>query len=275
VIRVFPRKTNWTPTDKLAVVGDPRIPFLDQSLPVRISVTFTWDIPEGERLYRSWRRYYDDVELGGPAFGDPGGEFVPGRFLKQGVTVTSRGCSKECAFCLAWKREGRIRELLIHDGWDVNDNNLLACSRKHIENVFDMLRRQPERIKFSGGLDADFLDAWHVDELKTLRLEYAWFACDYTGALQKLERVADLMADFTQAKKRCYVLIGYNGESLPAAEKRLEAVFRLGFLPFAMLYRSEENKVWPREWRLLQKKWCRPAAFKAHMKLIPPPSHQP
>ncbi len=49
MIRVFPRKTAWTPTDELAFVGDPPL-FRPPEQPVMVSVTFTWDIPEGERL---------------------------------------------------------------------------------------------------------------------------------------------------------------------------------------------------------------------------------
>jgi len=266
MIRVFPRKTKWTPTDELAIVGDPGL-FRPPVQPVKISCTFTWDIPECERLYRAWSTYYPDVELGGPAFGDPGDTFDPGIFVKQGITFTSRGCTKNCDWCFAPTREGWIRELPIRDGWDIADNNVLACSRKHIEKVFGMLKRQHEPIKFSGGLDAEMIQRWHIDGLKTIRLKYAWFACDYPGAIKNIERVADLMADFSREKKRCYVLIGFNGETPIQAEKRLEAVYKLDFLPMAMLYRSEETEkeTWSQDWLKLRRTWSRPAAFKAEM----------
>ncbi len=97
MIRVFTTRNKWTPTDELAFVGDPPL-FRpqDRSVPVRISVTFTWYIPEGQRLLKAWSGYYDDVQLGGPAFDDKGGEFEPGRFIKHGVTITSRGCPNAC-----------------------------------------------------------------------------------------------------------------------------------------------------------------------------------
>lgn len=267
MIRVFPRKTKWTPTDDLAFVGDPGL-FMPPVQPVKISVTFTWDIPEAERLYRAWSVYYPDVDLGGPAFGDPGGDFEPGVFVKKGVTFTSRGCSKNCEWCFVPNREGNIRELPVKDGWDVADNNILACNQYHVESVFSMLRVQPEPIKFSGGLDAEMLQPWHVDLLKSIRLKYAWFACDYPGAIQNIEKVSDLMGDFSREKKRCYVLIGYNGESPAQAEKRLESVFRLGFLPLAMLYRNDEihKKFIPADWLKVRRTWSLPAAYKAEMK---------
>lgn len=266
MIRVFPRRTKWTPDDDLAIIGDPGL-FRPPIQSVKISCAFTWDIPESERLYRAWSAYYPDVDLGGPAFGNRGETFEPGVFVKQGITFTSRGCTKECDWCFVSKREGWIRELPIKDGWDVADNNLLACSRPHVEKVFEMLARQPEPIKISGGLDAEMIQQWHIDRLKTIRLKYAWFACDYFGAIKNIERAADLMSDFSREKKRCYVLIGFNGETPIQAEKRLEAVYKLDFLPMAMLYQSEETKKqrWSQDWLKLRRIWSRPAAFKAVM----------
>lgn len=126
MIRVFPRRTKWTPTDSLAFVGDPPFPhLLPSEQPVGISCTFTWDIPEARRLQRSWSRFYSNVQIGGPAFNDRGGFFHSGVFVKPGITITSRGCPNHCGFCLVPKREGSLRELPIVDGWNVADNNLL------------------------------------------------------------------------------------------------------------------------------------------------------
>ena len=71
LIRVFPRRTKWTPTDDMAFVGDPPMmrPDADE---VHVSCTFTWDIPEARRLFHAWKQYYGRVDVGGPAF-DHGG----------------------------------------------------------------------------------------------------------------------------------------------------------------------------------------------------------
>jgi hypothetical protein len=270
MIRVFPQRTKWTPTDELVFVGDPPL-FLPDEQPVKVSVTFTWDIQEGKRLVRAWKRHYRDVELGGPAFGDPGSDFVPGRFVKEGVVVTSRGCSKQCSFCLVPKREGSVRELEIKEGWNIFDNNLLACSRFHIEEVFAMLRRQPKPASFSGGLDAQLLKPWHVDLLKSIRIKRMWFACDSESGFPALERAADLLSNFSREKKYCYVLVGYRQEIVAEAETRLMRVFNLGYMPFSMLYRSPETSARMHadpDWRKLIRKWCNPARYKAFMKSI-------
>ena len=210
MIRVFPRRTKWTPTDDLSFIGDPPL-FRPGIQSVHISCTFTWDILESERLKRSWERFYPDVYVGGPAYDDSGGEFVSGRFVKEGVTITSRGCTKECDWCLVPEREGCVRELEIKPGWDVADNNLLSCSKGHIESVFEMLRQQAEPIRFSGGFDTELFQPWHVDLLKSIKLKFVWFGCDYPGAILNLENAAKILSGFSIEKKRCYVGISNTG----------------------------------------------------------------
>ncbi len=266
MIRVFPRRTKWTPTDELAFVGEPPLPGMrpaDVRMPVRVCCTFTWDIPEAKRLVRSWGRFYDNVRWGGPARDDQGIQFVPGRFVKAGVVFTSRGCPKRCPWCFAWRREGLIRTLPIVPGRIVQDNNLLACPRPHIEEVFDMLADQ-RRVVFAGGLDATLLADWHRDLLETIHLDEAWFAADTRGSLPALERAAKILQGISIEKLRCYVLIGFGEESLAEAEARCERVLELGFLPFAQLYRPEQAVAYSPAWRALARKWARPAAYRTH-----------
>lgn len=274
MIRVFPRRTKWTPTDELTFIGDPPLWELPD-FQVAVSVTFTWDIPEAQRLQRAWKarmmslHHRVSISLGGPALGDRGAEFTPGLFVKDGVTVTSRGCSKNCPWCLVPTREGEIRELEIKPGFNIFDNNLLACSRPHIEAVFDMLRQQKEPAQFSGGLDAGLIRPWHIELLKSIRLKRLYFACDTTESLPILEQAANLLSDFSRNLKFCYVLVGLNGETLAESEERLVKVFSLGFMPFAMLYRGLDSKMRPHpdpEWRKMIRKWTAPGRYKAFMR---------
>jgi len=45
-------------------------------------------------------------------------------------------------------------------GWDIVDNNLLACSDGHIRKVFAMLASQKHRARFSGGFLQPFCDEY-------------------------------------------------------------------------------------------------------------------
>uniref|UniRef100_A0A6H1Z8B6 Radical SAM superfamily protein n=1 Tax=viral metagenome TaxID=1070528 RepID=A0A6H1Z8B6_9ZZZZ len=264
MIRVFPRKTKWTPDDDLAFIGDPPL-FRPANQPVYISVVFTWDRIEGERLLRAWSQYYSDVLLGGPAFDSLALEFEPGQFIKQGVTITSRGCIRRCPWCFVPQREGQIREIKIKDGWIVQDNNLLACSMEHLEKVFEMLPEQKRGITFSGGLDSRLLNKQKVKLFKKIKIHELWFACDTVDMLKPLMKARELFDWVPQNKMRCYVLLGFDSEPIRNAEQRLETVYDMGFLPFAQLYQPEQRKVYSRDWLRLNRKWSRPAAYRKNL----------
>lgn len=266
MIRVFPVRTKWTPEDPWAFVGHP--PFFrpgNENTPVMVSVVFTWHRAYAEQIAESWRMYYRNVRVGGPAYDDPGGEFVPGRFLKLGCTITSRGCPKRCGWCKVPFAEGALRLLPIHPGWIVQDNNLLACSEPHLHAVFDMLREQKRAAFFNGGLDKHYLKPWHRKLFDSIAIGELWFACDTTDDLRHLERAADILAGIPMRKLRCYTMIGYDDEPLAAAEKRVERVLELGFMPFTQLYQPPTadmpTKVYTADWKAVMKKWCRPAAY--------------
>ncbi len=262
IARVFGSKTNMTPDDEDVYFGCPPDLLKIQYDEVHISLTFTWDIDMGASLAHYWDKY-GVVKIGGPACGDSGGEFVPGLYLKKGVTITSRGCPRNCLFCYVPKREGRIRELKIHAGNIVQDNNLLACSKSHVRKVFEMLRTQ-KAIDFAGGLDCQLLEDWMIEELRSLKIKQLWFAYDkddYTAAIQRAGVV--LSQYFSREKLRCYVLIGFTDETLDKAEARLRQVWEYGFLPFAMLYKP---KLYTKDWYELQRNWSRPAITKSIMK---------
>ena len=275
MIRVFPRRTKWTPNDPLAFVGDPPL-FRPPEMPVHVSVTFTWDLAGAHRLARAWGHHYDEVRVGGPACDDPGGDFIPGRYMKPGVTITSRGCPRRCPWCVVPQRSGAIRELPIAAGHVVNDDNLLACSRPHVEAVFDMLRTQPRAAVLRGGLDARLLRDWHRPLIDSTRVSELWFACDTRAALAPLENAAAILAGISIEKLRCYVLLAFEpGETLAEAEARCAAVYGLGFLPFAQLYqpfdRAGRVRTYPNAWRCLARKWSRPAAYRARKASSPEP----
>jgi len=269
MIRVFPRKTKWTPDDELAFVGDPPL-FRPPEDSVSISVLFTWDIQEGERLLKAWSKFYRDVKIGGPAFDIPGGDFIPGRFVKKGATITSRGCPNRCWFCSVWKRDGNtVRELSINEGYNILDDNLLACSDFHIKKVFQMLRRQSRAADFSGGWEAKRLQFWHIDELKKIRLQQVWFAYDTEDDLEPLieagKKLRDAGIGLTKTgevshKIRCYCLVGYPKDSLNDADLRMKQAYSAGFLPMAMLYRNKNGGT-DYEWKRFQKFWARPASI--------------
>ena len=262
IARVFPRRTKATPDDALAFTDAPPILELPEIDEVHVSATFTYDKPRAEALAYQWEMVGVPVKVGGPAYDDTGGEFKPGTYLKRGYTITSRGCNNKCWFCMASKREGKLREMEIKDGWDILDNNLLQCSEAHIRAVFKMLKRQPHRPKFTGGLEAKELKPWHCELLREAHPERMYFAYDTPDDYEPLVQAGKMLMDAGVTPQShvmaCYNLIGYKGDTFDKAQARLEQTINAGFMPYAMLYRDEKGQI-DRDWARFQREWLRPA----------------
>jgi hypothetical protein len=259
ILRVFPRKTSFTPNDDMAFIGYPGL-FLPPADEVHVSVVFTWDIPEGRRLQSAWAQYYPVVKIGGPAFGDSSGSFVPGRYIKAGVTFTTRGCNNCCPWCMVPEKEGKLTQIInFHNGWIIQDNNLLQASRHHIGRVFTMLQNQKHAALFSGGLQASLVDDWLVEQLRTIHLESVFLAADTFGALGALEKALNKLTEFGRRKLRVYCMVGRN-ETIKSAHYRLQTIWDMGGLPFAQLYQPADKYIqYGPDWKSLVREWSRPA----------------
>lgn len=273
IIRVFPRKTSATPDDQNVRIARPPVRFDDEADEVHIPVLFTWDIPIAEQLEKVWK-YVAPVRIGGPAYDDPGGHFVPGMYVKKGYVMTSRGCPNHCWFCSVPKREGTIREIPITEGHNLLDSNILACSDEHIKAVFRMLEQGKKTYKkpveFTGGLEAKRMKPWIAEELAKLKPKQLFFAYDTADDLDHLVAAGKMLinAGFkihpSSHVLRCYVLCGFKGDTFDNAEKRMMQTIQAGFMPMAMLYRDKRgDRV--REWMKWQRLWARPTIMHSKM----------
>jgi hypothetical protein len=259
VIRIFPRKTKATPDDENVIIN--RGPNLfDEADEVHVSVTFTWDIQRAEKLAYMWRSVAP-VSIGGPAFNEVGGEFELGMYLKEGYTITSRGCNNKCWFCSVWKRENGVRELKINPGYNLIDDNILACSDQHIKAVFEMLKLQKHPISFTGGIEAKLLRPWHIDLFTQIRLKELFCAYDtpddYEPLIEAGKTLKEAGITYENRKARCYILIGYPNDTFDKALLRIRQTLDAGFFPFAMLWRNEKGE-FKKEWKRFQREWANP-----------------
>lgn len=267
ILRVFARRTKATPDDDLVRIGPPdRFDPPEGIDEVHISVTFTRDLAHAERLRDAWKKIHPHVLVGGPACGDPGGDFIPGRYLKPGNLITTRGCPHNCWFCFTHKREGFLRTLPIHDGHIIHDSNILAAPRQHFEAVCQMLETQTKRAVFAGGLDMRLFNEDHASRIarikpKVDRMYFAFDADDHTRKklLFKTGRICREYG-FTRAHHLyCYVLMGYEGDAPEAAEARCRYVWNAGFTPYPMPYIDEYGSRPLTEYYRIARRFGRPA----------------
>ena len=286
ILRVFPRRTSATPTDDLVrcqiVKGrhtgrgfppPPDAPRIACS-EVHVSVAFTWDRPLAEDMLAAWRRAGYRSLIGGPAYGDMGEEFTPGLYLRTGHVITSRGCPNRCPNCLVPAREGPLRTLAVQPGWNVLDNNLLACPEGHVRSVVRMLRLQTRPAEFTGGIEAARLvrmPSFVKAVTSEIRLKVLFLAYDRPAEKPHVERAAKMLLDAggwsagtARKKVMCYVLAGYEGDQDEAAiEARFEWVKSLGITPFPMFFQGPTDRKDPRIEALKRRfrRWMRPSSI--------------
>jgi hypothetical protein len=255
IIRVFPEQSNFLPKNSLAFVGSPPKGVKTEGFCVHVCCVFTWDKGKCEALRDEWQEVTSSrVLLDGPAYGNSGGDFIPGLYVARGITFTSRGCPKHCSGCFVPEREGKLRELPIRAGNIIMDNNFLACNRAHREKVFAMLTTQTN-IEFRGSLDADLLDDYFVERARGADIKSLYLSCDTDCDATPLKRaVARLKrGGFSAEQLYCFVLIGL--ETVERDGERLLAVYDTGCYPWPQLYQPPEGKEYDGDYQALAAFW--------------------
>ena len=263
IARVFPTKTSMSPDDSDAYFSTPEL-FMPPYDEIHISVTFTWDINHAKWLAKQWEKIAP-VKIGGVAIDGEGSGFNPGMYVRKGIVKTSVGCPNNCRWCFVNKP---LKELEVHPGSNIIDNNLLACSGSHINKVFQMLKNQ-NNIQFSGGPENSRINEKIVDKLRGLKIGQLFLAYDHPMNFSHLKKAVSILSKyFKRDKIRCFVLIGFRNDTIEKAKERLIEAWEVGTLPFAMLYRNRKGG-FPgpyKEWRRIHKVWSRPAFTKAYVK---------
>ncbi len=255
-----------SPTDKDAYFDTPDL-FTRRYDKAMISTVFTWDKPRAEMLAEAWKTVADEVVVGGPAYDDPGDDFMPGMFLKQGIVILSRGCPNRCSFCLVHRREGNLRLMGIKPGHIEQSNNFLACPDSYRKKAYAMFKTQ-KGICFKGGLEAARITEKEVEIWRGLRIAELWLACDQNSDFPAFKKAVSILlrAGFTRHHIHCYALIGNDPKE---NIHRLREIYRFGAMPFAQLYRDEtDSRKYPKSWRRLATRWSRPAAIESRMKSV-------
>lgn len=186
------------------------------------------------------------------------------------IGFTSRGCIRDCGFCIVREKEGQIREVpfdwISHHKVIVLDNNFLASPLW--KEKLEYFIRQKLKVSFNQGLDIRLVNdenAGLLSKVKYYDLKFRrrrlYFSFD-DPSLENVvwEGVNTLKkAGIPSQHLMFYVLVGYN-TSLTQDLRRIGILQSLGCLPFVMLY---NNKVPPQLRALAQ--WVN----KRYYKIVP------
>lgn len=159
------------------------------------------------------------------------------------VQFYSRGCIRNCPFCLVHEKEGSIHSVEPMQWnpraqWiEVLDNNFFA--NPNWRNAIADLKAQNLPVKFHG-IDVRIMDEEQAAALNSLRLNgnvhIAW-DLPQIDLTQKLKAITKYIKPYIIT---CYVLIGYNS-TREQDLYRLRTLKDIGILPFVQPYRDFAN----------------------------------
>lgn len=160
----------------------------------------------------------------------------------------SRGCVRNCSFCLVRDKEGYIHQVkpmnLNPNGrWIMLLDNNFFSYQGWRENV-KILQSYDQPIDFTQGIDLRTLTEEQVAALSSLKIKRIHCAWDnYSEKENVLNGLKKLLKHIKAYKVICYVLVGY--ESYTVTKHDLERVHLLntfGVRPFAMAYVDETRQ---------------------------------
>lgn len=174
--------------------------------------------------------------------------------LDYSLGFTSRGCMRNCDFCIVREKEGELHE--VDMGWItkskaiIMDNNFLASPmwRKKLEYFIE----HKIKVNFNQGLDIRLIEVENAYLLlktksydRRFRTRAYYFAFD-DPSLESLikEKVSLLNAiGFKSRWLLFYILVGHN-TTHEEDIRRFEVVRDLGCMPYVMKYNDTKKDKW-------------------------------
>jgi hypothetical protein len=130
---------------------------------------------------------------------------------------TTRGCVRNCYFCIVPKKEGKVRIVGdIYDFWDgkaklitIMDNNILAVP-EHFKKIISQIKKEGLTVDFNQGLDHRLLTDELCADLVSVRHKELRFAFDHISYKQSVLNAIEILKRNGRDKfnTRWYVYVG-------------------------------------------------------------------
>lgn len=166
------------------------------------------------------------------------------------IGFLTRGCIRNCPWCVVPKKEGRIRpyrtwqEIKRQDSNKIvfMDNNILAHPYG-IEQMESMIG-QDVRIDFNQGLDARLVTKEIAKILGSLKwMRFIRTACDTDAAMDSVGKMVELVK--AAGVKPYRIMVYVMTKDLESGERRVNFLKKLGVDPYVQPFRDFEHNVEP------------------------------
>jgi len=176
--------------------------------------------------------------------------------IRYSIGFTSRGCIRNCPWCIVPKKEGYIKDHAPIDEFYVPqwkklilwDNNFLASPKWH-ENLKEIIARKI-KVSFNQGLDIRLIDEENAKLLsKTHYYDYKfkrprlYFSFDTPEIEPEVSKGIETLTKAGVAPHHLmfYVLVGFN-TTFEQDYHRFEVLTKMGIKPFIMIYNNRRDK---------------------------------
>ena len=226
----------WRPEGRYDRVYKSRV-FTDTYSQDTITVTNAGEVVCGGTGYGPGPNLPDEVEHTYPDYS------IYPQFSGIAYGFLSRGCPRNCGFCLVSDKEGRrsIQVADLAEFWNgqkeikLLDANLLACPDH--EKLILQLAESRAYVDFSQGLDIRLITPDNVALLNRVRTKAIHFAWDNPDMdlTPDFRRFLELTAIKNFRKRKVYVLTNY-GSTHEQDLYRVETLRHMGYDPYVMVY---------------------------------------
>ena len=228
--------TWWDPAGRYDRVYKSRV-FTDTYSRDSFAVTNAGEVIQGGTGYGPGPDLPDEVEHSYPDYS------IYPQFSDAAYGFLSRGCSRNCGFCIVSGKEGRQSRRVadLSEFWDgqkeikLLDANLLACPDH--ETLLSQLAQSGAWVDFTQGLDIRLITPDNMALLNRVRTKAVHFAWDDPTAdlIPRFRRFLDLTNIRDPRRRLVYVLTNYNSTHAQDLY-RVTALRDLGFSPYVKVY---------------------------------------
>ena len=191
---------------------------------------------------------------------------------KLNYGFTTRGCIRNCSFCLVPKAEGRIKA--VGDIYDIRDgkskeitlmdNNILALP-KHFKHICHQLIKEKVKVDFNQGLDIRLVTDDIAKDLSELRNHRFRFAFDSPKIEKDFRKGIELMLRYMNANRlMIYVLVGFD-TTFEEDMYRIQVIREYGSDAFVMLYNELGDSLLKHLARWNNRFWLRNVTFNDYL----------
>ncbi len=166
------------------------------------------------------------------------------------ILFLSRGCIRQCPFCLVHEKEGEIHavepvELNPNGQWiEVLDNNFFA--NPEWKFAVDFLLSTKQKVNLHG-VDIRIMNEEQAFWLNKLPLHKNVHIAWDLPQIDLTDKLREIIHYIKPWKLMCYVLVGFNS-TIEQDMYRIERRRELGIKPYVMPYRDFENKTKPSQY---------------------------